>query len=312
MNILLCTQCDRTLCSLYTLAFKGYLDKGWELLQGQAWQEMLFWAIASEIKGTCALARTCVRSLLTRAKEDKERRSLFSPEARGSGWFWGCASEPSWCFSPSCWTAQREAGTARDPTPFCGKKRVQSASSVRPHFQNVERLFLFLICSCRRSSKFKLKLAYVVVKTRMQTYWMYLSETFWLCLVVMVRMYICRAASRSAASYFSSGPNRSKTTSLQLCEQIRERCYVIIPESVSGFFEEHFISPLSNSPSSASPPTVELKNKLFEIPSKGYGLQSPMSDSEAENGELWQEVMISFPPPGLFHLTNYQRHPIGK
>lgn len=49
------------------------------------------------------------------------------------------------------------------------------------------------------------------------TYWMYLSETFWLCLVVMVRMYICRAASRSAALDFSSGPKRSKTTSLQLC-----------------------------------------------------------------------------------------------
>lgn len=49
------------------------------------------------------------------------------------------------------------------------------------------------------------------------TYWMYLRETFWLCLVVMVRMYICRAASRSAALDFSSGPKRSKTTSLQLC-----------------------------------------------------------------------------------------------
>lgn len=48
------------------------------------------------------------------------------------------------------------------------------------------------------------------------TYWMYLRETFWLCLVVMVRMYICRAANRSAASYFNSGPNRSSTTSLQL------------------------------------------------------------------------------------------------
>lgn len=46
---------------------------------------------------------------------------------------------------------------------------------------------------------------------------MYLSETFWLCLVVMVRMYICRAASRSAALDFSSGPKRSKITSLQLC-----------------------------------------------------------------------------------------------
>lgn len=49
-----------------------------------------------------------------------------------------------------------------------------------------------------------------------KTYWMYLRETFWLCLVVMVRMYICRAANRNAASYFNSGPNRSSTTSLQL------------------------------------------------------------------------------------------------
>jgi hypothetical protein len=34
--------------------------------------------------------------------------------------------------------------------------------------------------------------------------------------VLMVRMYICRAARRRAVSYFSSDPNRSSTTSLQL------------------------------------------------------------------------------------------------
>lgn len=55
--------------------------------------------------------------------------------------------------------------------------------------------------------------------TKPPTYWMYLSETFWLCLVVMVRMYICRAASRSAAFDLSSGPKRSKITSLQLCSR---------------------------------------------------------------------------------------------
>lgn len=35
MKILLCTQCDRTLCSLYTLAFKGYLDKGLKVDKGE-------------------------------------------------------------------------------------------------------------------------------------------------------------------------------------------------------------------------------------------------------------------------------------
>lgn len=69
-----------------------------------------------------------------------------------------------------------------------------------------------------------------------KTYWMYLRETFWLCLVVMVRMYICRAANRSAASYFSSGPNRSSTTSLQLYKgEGRGQTLVKIKEPVSGF-----------------------------------------------------------------------------
>lgn len=51
------------------------------------------------------------------------------------------------------------------------------------------------------------------------TYSMYLREIFCVCLVVTVAMYICKAASRKAMSYFSSGPNRSWTTSLQLCEE---------------------------------------------------------------------------------------------
>lgn len=48
------------------------------------------------------------------------------------------------------------------------------------------------------------------------THSMYFRETFWVCLVLMVRMYICRAARRRAMSYFSSEPNLSRTTSLQL------------------------------------------------------------------------------------------------
>lgn len=41
------------------------------------------------------------------------------------------------------------------------------------------------------------------------TYSMYLREIFCVCLVVTVAIYICKAASRKAMSYFSSGPNRS-------------------------------------------------------------------------------------------------------
>lgn len=48
------------------------------------------------------------------------------------------------------------------------------------------------------------------------TYSMYFRETFWVCLVLMVRIYICRAAKRRAVSYLSSDPNLSSTTSLQL------------------------------------------------------------------------------------------------
>lgn len=93
-------------------------------------------------------------------------------------------------------------------------------------------------------------------KTHTQTHWMYLSETFWLCLVVMVRMYICRAASRSAASYFSSGPNRSKTTSLQLCGRAGQQRYMRVSESCSR--EEPCIRPFRHSRSRAPPP-AELK-----------------------------------------------------
>ena len=62
----------------------------------------------------------CVSEVYQRGQsKTKERCLLFSLEARGSGWFWGCVSEPSWCFSPSWWTARQEAGTPADPIPFC-------------------------------------------------------------------------------------------------------------------------------------------------------------------------------------------------
>lgn len=153
------------------------------------------------------------------------------------------------------------------PHSFLWKKGAQSASSVRPHFQNVESLHLA------------------------QTYWMYLSETFWLCLVVMVRMYICRAASRSAASYFSSGPNRSKTTSLQLCERIREQCYVIFPESVSGvFFWRAFHLSIEQLAQQRIPPPVGLKNKLFSnstVWDSFKGIQSPVPNVGLGSTKWW-------------------------
>lgn len=49
------------------------------------------------------------------------------------------------------------------------------------------------------------------------TYSIYFNEIFCVCFVVTVAMYICNAANLSAMSYFSSGPNLSWTTSLQLC-----------------------------------------------------------------------------------------------
>lgn len=70
-----------------------------------------------------------------------------------------------------------------------------------------------------------------------ETYWMYFRETFWLCLVVMVRMYICSAANRSAASYFSSGPNRSMTTSLQLYNEEDTKLHIFL-----GLWNESHVS----------------------------------------------------------------------
>lgn len=37
-----------------------------------------------------------------------------------------------------------------------------------------------------------------------------------------------------------------------------------------------------------------------------------MKDSEAQNGELSEEMVISFPSLRLFHSTNYERNPMGK
>lgn len=58
--------------------------------------------------------------------------------------------------------------------------------------------------------------AYMAQCKTQWTYSIYLRETFWDCLVLMVRIYICRAARRRAVSYFNSDPNLSSTTSLQL------------------------------------------------------------------------------------------------
>lgn len=126
MNIWICTQLDDAFCLLPTLSFKVWLDKGsqgwqgWEPLQGWAWQRCYFKTLRQTLgDGVFVRICVCVRSSLTRAEKDKRSCLLFSLEARGSGWFWGCVSGPSWCFSPSCWTARREAGTEIDPTPFC-------------------------------------------------------------------------------------------------------------------------------------------------------------------------------------------------
>lgn len=66
------------------------------------------------------------------------------------------------------------------------------------------------------------------------TYSMYFRETFWVCLVLMVRMYICRAARRRAMSYFSSDPNLSRTTSLQLLmsQKIKKKEEVMLCKSL--------------------------------------------------------------------------------
>lgn len=137
----------------------------------------------------------------------------------------------------------------------------------------------------------------------MHTYWMYFRETFWLCLVVMVRMYICNAANRSAASYLSSWPNRSKTTSLQLCSKGESYVRVL---KFFGACEVHFISTKSYSSTSASP-------LWLEIPSKGCAVASSprwrTRKHKIVNSDRKKKKMINLASLRLFHLTNYQRNP---
>lgn len=131
----------------------------------------------------------------------------------------------------------------------------------------------------------------------MQTYWMYLRETFWLCLVVMVRMYICSAANRSAASYFSSGPNRSRTTSLQLCSKKKKKeekhsSYVRIL-SFWGFVK-HISSPQRAIRAPVHPhwAVISCSQPLWpEIPSKGgTAAFSPRRRTQKHRiAELWQK-----------------------
>lgn len=112
--------------SIQGLAWQRVLGwQGWEPLQGGVWQRCYFRILRQKTERQCVCVHVCVSecvSLLTRARKDKESWLLFSLEARGSGWFWGCVSEPSWRFSPSCWTAQQEAETVTNPTLFCREK----------------------------------------------------------------------------------------------------------------------------------------------------------------------------------------------
>ena len=123
--------------------------------------------------------------------------------------------------------------------------------------------------------------------THSRTYWMYLSETFWLCLVVMVRMYICSAASRSAASYFSSGPNRSKHTSLQLC---REKAGKQSFTRRLFFFracEECFICPRSSSGSRSASSLSWMKFSAFVARESFKGIQFPVLDEGLGSTKRW-------------------------
>lgn len=63
------------------------------------------------------------------------------------------------------------------------------------------------------------------------TYSMYFRETFWDCLVFMVKIYIWSAARWRAVSYFSSDPNLSNTTSLQLWRSQTEQEELMIMTS---------------------------------------------------------------------------------
>lgn len=141
---------------------------------------------------------------------------------------------------------------------------------------------------------------------------MYFRETFWLCLVVMVRMYICNAANRSAASYLSSWPNRSKTTSLQLCSKGESYVRVL---SFLGLVKR--ISSLQRAIRAPAHPhwaVISCSQPLWlEIPSKGCAVASSprwrTRKHKIVNSDRKKKKMINLASLRLFHLTNYQRNP---
>lgn len=141
------------------------VDKGGNLYKVHRGRGRLFSDVASENRegercGLCA--HVCQKFISKGQRETKRSRLLFSPGARGSGWFWGCASEPSWCFSPSCWTAQRGAGTVTDPTPFCRRGKKKEARSVKT------------LC-CKLRDVFPVIRTAVQIKTEVPSVW------YWIC-----------------------------------------------------------------------------------------------------------------------------------
>lgn len=112
------------LFSLLLLKFKLRPTKGLRLTRGRTFvpPSRGYFRTLRHKAACVAFVHVCVLSEVYYKDSERQKGSgsLFSLEARGSGWFWGCASELSWCFSPSCWTAQQGAGTEKDPTLFCG------------------------------------------------------------------------------------------------------------------------------------------------------------------------------------------------
>lgn len=178
--------------------------------------------------------------------------------------------------------------------------------------------------SSRLYNSLTLQIMFAVAKTQKKnthsrTYWMYLSETFWLCLVVMVRMYICSAASRSAASYFSSGPNRSKHTSLQLCgEKVGKQSFHENRQRlVFRACEERFICPPSSSGSRSASSLSWMKFSAFVARESFKGIQFPVLDEGLGSAKRWnltgeKKKKMGFSPPRLLDVTNYQKNPMGK
>lgn len=91
MNISLCTQFDEALCSLFSLAFKVYLTEAPRLTRVGTFTRS---AVAGGgyfrtlHQKTGEREHMCVGSLLAKGRgRQRGARLLFSPGARGSGWF---------------------------------------------------------------------------------------------------------------------------------------------------------------------------------------------------------------------------------